>query len=98
MTVQRWTDEMLDELASSVSELRSTVGELRSTVGELGSSVSEIKDSIDGLRVTSQALLQVAAQNQRDMESIKQRQLENDQRFNILLEEVRHLSRRIEGS
>ena len=112
MAVQRWTDEMLDELASTVSELgssmselRSTVGELgssvselRSTVGELGSSVSEIKDSIDGLRVTSQALLQVAAQNQRDMELMKQRQIENDQRFNILLEEVRHLSRRIEGN
>jgi prefoldin subunit 5 len=51
MTVQRWTDEMLDELASSVSELHE--------------SVSEVKDSIDGLRVTTQALLQLAAQNQR---------------------------------
>ena len=126
MTVQRWTDEMLDELASSVSELGSSVSELRSTVGELGlsvselrstvgelgssvselrltvgelgSSVSEINDSIDGLRVTSQALLQVAVQNQRDMELMKQRQVENDQRFNILLEEVRHLSRRMEGN
>ncbi|HAG80856.1 MAG TPA: hypothetical protein DCL61_06715 [Cyanobacteria bacterium UBA12227] len=117
MTVQRWTDEMLDELASSVSEMResmgemresiselrstvgelsSTVSELKSTVGELSSSVSEIKDSVDGLRVTSQALLQVAAQNQRDIELLKQRQIENDQRFNVLLEEVRHLSRRIE--
>lgn len=110
MTVQRWTDEMLDELASSVTEMRESISELRSTVGELGSSVSELKstvgelslsvreinDSIDGLRITSQALLQVAAQNQQDMEVMKQRQLENDQRFNILLEEVRHLSRRVE--
>lgn len=103
MVIQRWTDEMLDELASSVtemresiSEMRESISELRSTVGELGSSVSEIKDSVDGLRITSQALLQVAAQNQRDMEVMKQRQLENDQRFNILLEEVRHLSRRVE--
>ena len=105
MTVQRWTDEMLDELASSVSEMRESMGEMREsiselklTVGELSSSVSEINDSIDGLRVTSQALLQVAAQNQRDMELMKQRQIENDQRFNILLEEVRHLSRRVEGN
>jgi len=98
MTVQRWTDEMLDELASSVSEIKDSVSELRLTVGELGSSVSEIKDSIDGLSVTSQALLQVAAQSQRDMELMKQRQVENDQRFNILLEEVRHLSRRLEGN
>jgi signal transduction histidine kinase len=79
MTVKRWTDEMLDELASSVSELRE--------------SVSEVKDSVDGLRVTTQALLQLAAQSQRDMELMKQRQAENDQRFNILLEEVRYLIR-----
>ena len=79
MVVQRWTDEMLDELASSVDE---------------------IKDSVEGLRVTAQALLQVAAQNQRRMdqfeeeiELIKQRHAENDQRFNVLLEEVRYLIR-----
>ena len=75
MAVQRWTDEMLDELASSVDE---------------------IKDSIDGLRITSQALLQLAAQSQRDTELLKQRQAENDQRFNILLEEVRYLIREIQ--
>ncbi|MDJ0658795.1 MAG: hypothetical protein QNJ42_04825 [Crocosphaera sp.] len=72
MTVQRWTDEMLDEFASNVSE---------------------IKDSVDGLKVTTQALLQLAAQSQRDMELIKQCQETNDQRFNVLLEEVRYLIR-----
>lgn len=83
MTVKRWTDEMLDELASN----------------------------IDGLRVTAQALLQVAAQSQRkmdlfeqeielmkqrqaeDIQLMKQRQAENDERFNVLLEEVRYLIR-----
>ena len=79
MTVQRWTDEMLDELASSVTELRE--------------SMSDVRDSVDGLRVTTQALLQLAAQSQRDMELMKQRQEENDQRFNVLLEEVRYLIR-----
>jgi hypothetical protein len=48
---------------------------------------------VDGLRVTSQALLQVAAQSQRDMEAIKERQAESDQQFNVLLEEVRFLIR-----
>jgi len=76
MAVERWTDEMLDELASSVGEIR---------------------DSVDGLRITAQALLQVAAQNQQEMELIKQRQAENDRRFNILLEEVRYLIRHKEG-
>jgi chromosome segregation ATPase len=128
MTVQRWTDGMLDDLASSTLELRESVTELRESVTELREgfadvresvtelresvtelrgdfadvreSITEIKDSIDGLRVTSQALLQVAAQSQRDMEAMKERQAEieqrraeSDQRFNILLEEVRFLIR-----
>ncbi len=53
-------------------------------------------ESIDGLRVTSQALLQIAAQSQREIELLKERQRENDQRFYILLEEVRHLNRRLD--
>ncbi|MDZ8107380.1 MAG: hypothetical protein RM338_17420 [Nostoc sp. DedQUE12a] len=104
MTIERWTDEMVDGLASSVTELRESVTELRESitevrenlresVTELRESVTEVRDSVDGLRVTVQALLQVAAQSQRDMELIKQRQEENDQRFNILLEEVRYLRR-----
>jgi len=86
MTTQRWNDEMLDEMASSVTELRESVTELRE-------SVTEVKDGIDGLRITAQALLQVAAQSQRDMEVMKERQAESDQRFNVLLEEVRYLIR-----
>ena len=51
----RWTDEMLDELADSVSELRE--------------SVSEVRDLVDGVRITAQALLQIAAQQQRENEA-----------------------------
>ena len=105
MTVKRWNDEMLDDLASSVAELREGVTELREgvtqlreSVTELREGVTEVKDSVDGLRVTAQALLQVAAQNQREMELIKQRQAESDQRFNILLEEVRYLRRGNHGN
>jgi methyl-accepting chemotaxis protein len=93
MTVQRWNDEMLDELASTVTELRESVSDLRE-------SVTEVKDSVDGLRITAQALLQVATQSQsrmdrfdEEMELLKQRQAESDQRFNVLLEEVRFLIR-----
>ena len=107
MAVERWTDEMLDGLASSVTELRESVADVRDSVTELRESVADVRDSVadvresladvrdsvDGLRVTVQALLQLAAQSQRDMELIKQRQQENDQRFNILLEEVRYLRR-----
>jgi signal transduction histidine kinase len=77
---------MLDDLASSVTELRNGFADVRE-------SITEIRDSVDGLRVTSQALLQVAAQSQRDMEAIKERQAESDQQFNVLLEEVRFLIR-----
>lgn len=100
MTTQRWTDEMLDELASTVSELRESVTEVKNSVTELRESVTEVKDSVDGLRVTAQALLQVAAQQQRrmdlfeeEMDSIRERQAESDRRFNVLLEEVRYLIR-----
>ncbi len=74
--------------------------EMRESVTELRESMTETRDSVDGLRVTTQALLQVAAQNQRrmdmfeeEMELVKRRQAENDDRFNVLLKEVRYLIR-----
>ncbi|WP_044000046.1 hypothetical protein, partial [Microcystis aeruginosa] len=52
----QWTDEMLDELADSVSQLRGSVAGLR--------------DSMDGVRLTANALLQIAAQQQRNMDEV----------------------------
>jgi predicted RNase H-like nuclease (RuvC/YqgF family) len=99
---KRWTDEMLDELADSVSELRESVSELRESVSEVKDSVSELRDSVDGVRITAQALLQIAAQQQRENEArqaeiaeIRQRQEESDKRFEVLLSEVRYLIRQI---
>jgi chromosome segregation ATPase len=122
MATQRWTDEMLDSLASSVGglresvgelrvsvgelrvsvgELRVSVGELRESVGELRYDVDELRGTVDGVRITTQALLQLAAQHQertqrhdQEMELMKQRQAESDERFNTLLAEVRYLIRR----
>ena len=98
----RWTDEMLDELADSVSELRESVSEVRDSVSELRESVSEVRESVDGVRITAQALLQIAAQQQQENEArqaeiveIRQRQEESDKRFEVLLSEVRHLIRQI---
>jgi hypothetical protein len=76
-----------------VIELRNGFSDMREGMVDMRESISEIRDSVDGLRITSQALLQVAAQSQRDMDAIKERQAENDQRFNVLLEEVRFLIR-----
>ncbi|MFN7513528.1 hypothetical protein, partial [Microcystis sp.] len=77
----QWTDQMLDELADSVSGLRGSVSELRE-------SVSEVRDSVDGVRLTAQALLEIAAQQQRNMDEMRQRQEESDKRFEVLLSEV----------
>jgi methyl-accepting chemotaxis protein len=84
----QWTDEMLDELADSVSGLRGSVSELKE-------SVSEVRDSVDGVRLTAQALLEIAAQQQRNMDEMRQRQEESDKRFEVLLSEVRYLIRQI---
>ncbi|MFN7909757.1 MAG: hypothetical protein ACK5N6_17470, partial [Microcystis sp.] len=91
----RWTDEMLDQLADSVSELRESVSEVRDSVSELRESVSEVRESVDGVRITAQALLQIAAQQQRENEArqaeiaeIRQRQEDSDKRFEVLLSEV----------
>ena len=98
----RWTDEMLDELADSVSGVKDSVLELRESVSELRESVSEVKDSVEGLQLTAQALLQIAAQQQRENEArqaeiaeIRQRQEESDKRLEVLLSEVRYLIRQI---
>jgi methyl-accepting chemotaxis protein len=100
MAVVLWIDEMLDELASSVSgmhesmtEMRESMMEMRESMIEMRESITAIGDSVEGLSVTIQALLQVAAQSQRDMETMKQRQAESDERFNVLLEEVGYLIR-----
>ena len=61
----RWTDEMLDELADSVSELRESVAAVKDSVSELRESVSEVKDSVDGVRITAQALLRQLSNNRK---------------------------------
>ncbi|MCZ8227014.1 MAG: hypothetical protein O9324_24510 [Microcystis sp. LE19-84.1B] len=79
-----------------------SVLELRESVSELRESVSEVKDSVEGLQLTAQALLQIAAQPQRENEArraeiaeIRQRQEESDKPFEVLLSEVRYLIRQI---
>ena len=111
MAVQRWTDSMLDELASSVGEMRESITEMREGMTEMRESITEMRESVDGLKITTQALLQVAAQHQQRMdksdeeiaimkqslEAMKQQHAESDERFNVLLAEVRYLIRGKQG-
>ena len=94
--------DSVSELRESVSEIKDSVSELRESVSELRESVSEVKDSVEGVRLTANALLQIAAQQQRENEArqaeiaeIRQRQEESDKRFEVLLSEVRYLIRQI---
>jgi uncharacterized coiled-coil DUF342 family protein len=94
--------ESVSEVRDSVSELRESISEVRDSVSELRESVSEVRDSVDGVRITAQALLQIAAQQQQENEArqaeiveIRQRQEESDKRFEVLLSEVRYLIRQI---
>jgi methyl-accepting chemotaxis protein len=94
--------ESVSEVRDSVSELRESVSEVKDSVSELRESVSEVKDSVEGVRITAQALLQIAAQQQRENEArqaeiaeIRQRQEDSDKRFEVLLSEVRYLIRQI---
>jgi ABC-type transporter Mla subunit MlaD len=109
MAVEQWTDVMLNELASTVAANGHQISELREnlkeSVTELRESIAEVKDSVDGVRITAQALLQVAAQHQQrmdrfdeEMDLTKQRQAESDERFNTLLAEIRYLNQRNNSS
>lgn len=94
MTVKRWTDEMLDKLADKVDVLSDKVDVLSDKVDLLSDKVDDLTDNMQGLRVTTQALLQIAGESQQKMRQFEERQAENDARFNVLLEEVRYLIRR----
>jgi outer membrane murein-binding lipoprotein Lpp len=85
MTTKRWNDEMVDDLAS--------------TVGDLSATVEQTTRNVDMLVGAVNAIL--ARDSQRDEEmrrrdaDFQQYKIENDQRFNILLEEVRFLIRKL---
>jgi methyl-accepting chemotaxis protein len=103
MTTERWTDERLDRLASTaeanteqIGELRNSITELRESSREQRESITELRESIEGQQVTATALLQLAAQHQQKWERSMALHEETDQRFNILLAEIRHLAGRVD--
>ena len=78
MTTERWADEMMDDLSSTVEQTTRNVDMLVGAVN---------------------ALLERDSQRDEEMrrrdEDFQQYKLENDQRFNTLLEEVRFLIRKL---
>jgi len=85
MAVNRWTDEMLDRLADSVSELRTS---LEALVQAFIQEHEENRQHRQEMRAWQQEMRTW----QRQMEEWRR---ENDLRFNILLEEIRASNQRI---
>ena len=85
MTTERWNDKMVDDLAS--------------TVGDLSATVEQTTRNVDMLVGAVNALLERDSQRDEEIRrrdaDFQQYKLENDQRFNILLEEVRFLIRKL---
>jgi methyl-accepting chemotaxis protein len=105
MTTEQWTDEKLNRLAelaasnaSAIAELRETSRELREASREQREASREQREDIASLQITATALLQLAQQSQQKWEQSMALHEESDQRFNVLLAEVRHLISRIDGA
>lgn len=90
MATERWTDEMLDRVAELAASNARSIAELREDSREQ-------REDIASLQITATALLQLAQQSQQKWEQSMALHEESDQRFNVLLAEVRHLISRMDG-
>lgn len=81
MATQRWNDQMLDELATTVSNIAVKVNDLTEKVEDLTEQGQILMLALN--RLTESAI---------DYSRWKQ---DTDQRFNVLLEEVRATNRRV---
>jgi archaellum component FlaC len=106
MTVQRWTDEMLDELAGTVEGLSATVGGLGERVEGLTEAVEQTNNNVDILVGAVNAFLERDRERSEEIRGwqselhnlridYEQYKRENDSRFNTLIEEVRFLIRQL---
>lgn len=107
MAVVRWTDEMVDALAGSMAELRQSVmaqgaqiSEQSLQISEQGLLVAQLRESVSELREDLSAILRAFVEehedNRRKWQQYEEWKKETDQRFNVLLEEVRTSNRRID--
>ena len=81
MTTERWTDEMMDDLSSTVEQTTRNVDML---VGAVNALLERDSQRDEEMRRRDEEM-------RRRNEDFQQYKLENDQRFNTLLEEVRFL-------
>jgi hypothetical protein len=97
MTTERWTDERLDRLAELAESNLVAIREQREDIREQ-------REDIASLQITTTALLQLAQQSQQRWDQSREEwdrnvtlHEESNQRFEVLLAEVRHLISRMDG-
>jgi predicted transcriptional regulator len=92
MTVERWTDERLDELADIVDQTTHNIDLLVGAVNAFLERDRERSEEIQQFRLETEQFRLETEQFKLETEQYKR---ENDQRFNNLLEEVRFLIRQL---
>jgi hypothetical protein len=92
MTTERWNDEMLDGLAESVEQTNYNLDLL---VGAVSGLLEQSRQSFEDSRRRDEEARRRDEEAQRRDEEFRQYKLENDQRFTVLLEEVRFLIRQL---
>ena len=92
MTTERWTDEMVDDLASTVDDLASTVEQTTRNIEQTNRNVDMLVGAVNAILERDSQRAEEMRRRERDFQQYK---IENDQRFNTLLEEVRFLIRKL---
>jgi hypothetical protein len=99
MTTQRWTDEMLDELAGTVQGLSGRVEDLTEAVEQTNNNVDLLVGAVNAFLERDTERSEEIRGWQSELHNLRidyeQYKRENDSRFNTLLEEVRFLIRQL---
>ncbi len=94
MIVERWTDEMLDRLAQSISNLTEKNEVNTANIDRLVRVVGTILDNQEMQQQRYNEFDARHAELELRQAELKQRQTESDERFNVLLAELRFINRR----
>lgn len=87
--------DSMTTMQSGVTAMQSGVTTMQSSVTAMQSSVGRMESGIEAMRANLQAVQAQQQRHEEEMEKLRLRQAESDERFNVLLEEVRYLIRRL---
>jgi transcription initiation factor TFIID subunit TAF12 len=102
MATERWNDEMLDRLASVVGTLSLRMNDFQESIEQTNHNLEILIGAVNGVlardierqQEIDQLRQEAIAREEQLRQEAEAYRRENDQRFNILLEEIRFLIRR----